>query len=86
MNRLGSNLNCRRKIKCLKIKFQNLQNSGQDRGKKGVSKVELPITEPFMNRFGSNLNPRGEIERLKIELKISKNGGQDGGQDNGSKL
>jgi len=41
-----------------KIKINVFQNDGQDGSKDGSSKLELPITEPFMNQFGLNLNCR----------------------------
>jgi len=37
-----------------KIKIIVFQNDGQDGGKDGGSKLELPITELFMKQFGSN--------------------------------
>jgi len=39
MNRFGSNLNRMRRIKYLKINNKNLQNSGQDGGRDGGSKL-----------------------------------------------
>jgi len=45
-----------------KIQIKNFQNGGQD----GGSKLELPITQPFMNRFGSNLNRMSIIKCQKI--------------------
>jgi len=36
-NRFCSNLNCRRKIKCVEIKSNNFQNGGQDCGQNGGS-------------------------------------------------
>jgi len=41
-------------MKCQRLIFNNFQNDRKDSG----SKLELPITEPFMNQFGSNLNCR----------------------------
>jgi len=72
MNRLGSNLNCRRKIKCQQIKIQRFQNQGQDGGQDGGSKLELPITEPFMNRFDSDLYCMHNIKGQKQKLTNSK--------------
>jgi len=54
---------------------KNLQNGGQDGGQDRGSKLELPITEPFMNQFGSNLNCRHRMKCLKIEIKKIQNGG-----------
>jgi len=62
MNKFGSNLNCRRIIKFLKI-----QNGGQDGGHEGGLKLELPITQPFMMLFRSNLNRRGKTKCQKIK-------------------
>jgi len=49
MNRFGSNFNCRRSLKCLKIKIKNFQNGGQDGGQDGGSKLKLSISEPYFN-------------------------------------
>jgi len=35
-----------------KIKINVFQNDGQDGSKDGDSKLELPISEPFMKQFG----------------------------------
>jgi len=38
-----------------KNKKKKIQNGSQDGGQDSDSKLELPITEPFINRFGSTL-------------------------------
>jgi len=42
------------RIKCQKVGNNNFQNDSQDGSQDGGSKLELPITEPFINRLGSN--------------------------------
>jgi len=60
MNRFGSNLNRRHKIKCLKFKISEM---AAKMAAKMAAQNFKATTKPFTNRFYSNLNCMHRINR-----------------------